>query len=321
MKGLWLFLLFVSFAFSQTKHVKDRLEQILPGVYGVLGHPEVASPKNRGFVSNAYFVETEEGVIVFDALGNYALGRELLEVIRERTKKPVRFVVVSHYHPDHFYGLSAFKKAEAVIIAHTYAYEYLSDPSSLYALQLRQQNLGKLMEGTDLVAPHIGVSTSLILRLGRESFEVRHLCPAHHQSDIIMWMPSKKVLFSGDLVFAGRVPFLGDANTKLLLSCLEELLKYEPEYLLPGHGYYIKGKENIQREVKSLIRYVEDMRQVVRRLYLEGLSLEEVQKRINEEMLKLDPSYAQMPLFFERTPANAYRVYLDIEDELLKEGK
>lgn len=321
MRGLWLLFFLLSFAFSQTKHVKERVQEIVQGVYGAFGYPESANPQNRGFVSNAYFVITEEGVFVFDALGNYTLGKELIDAIRERTDKPIKFVVVSHYHPDHFYGLSAFKGLPVVILAHAQAYEYLSDPSSTYALELRRQNMGKLMEGTSLVPPHVGIMGPVVLRLGGQTFEIKQLCPAHHPGDIIAWMPSKRVLFAGDLVFTGRVPFLGDANTKLLISCLEELLKYEPEYLLPGHGQHIQGKENIQREVKNLIKYVKDMRQVVRNLYLEGLSLQEVQNRVNEEMLKLDPSYAQMPLFFERTPANAYRVYLDIEDELLREGK
>src|SRR5690606_34553940 len=84
-------------------------------VYYVRGRAGMVSKENEGFNSNAGFVVTDDGVVVFDALGTPALGAALLGVIRGVTDQPVRRVIVSHYHSDHFYGVQAFKAAGAEI--------------------------------------------------------------------------------------------------------------------------------------------------------------------------------------------------------------
>ncbi len=83
-----LLLLFLSISFAVPKHVKETLKELSPGIYGVFGVYEQVSPKNRGFISNAYFIITRDGVIVFDALSTYKLGKELVETIRGCSKNP-----------------------------------------------------------------------------------------------------------------------------------------------------------------------------------------------------------------------------------------
>ncbi|MGB9874236.1 MAG: MBL fold metallo-hydrolase, partial [Hydrogenobacter sp.] len=128
---LLLLFLFIYPAFPYyPKHVKETLQEVDKGIYGVFGTYEQVNNKNRGFISNAYFVITKDAVIVFDALSTYKLGKELLETIKSITKKPIKYVVVSHYHTDHFYGLGALKEVGATIIAHPWAYQYLSSEES-----------------------------------------------------------------------------------------------------------------------------------------------------------------------------------------------
>ncbi|MGB5475039.1 MAG: MBL fold metallo-hydrolase, partial [Gammaproteobacteria bacterium] len=79
-------------------------------VYYVIGHSGVPGADNEGHTSNAGFVVTDAGVVVFDALGTPALGYRLLQRIREVTDQPVERIVISHYHADHIYGLQAFKE-------------------------------------------------------------------------------------------------------------------------------------------------------------------------------------------------------------------
>src|SRR5690606_40131262 len=93
-------------------------QRVSERVWYVRGDTGMVSLRNEGFNSNAGFVVTDEGVVVFDALGTPALGAVLLERIRRITKQPVRRVVVSHYHSDHFYGLQALKDAGAEVWAH-----------------------------------------------------------------------------------------------------------------------------------------------------------------------------------------------------------
>ena len=86
------------------------VEQV-PGapIYYTIGSPGIPEQKNQGHTSNAGFVATADGVVVFDALGTPSLGWNLLEAIKKFTAAPVRYNVVSHYHADHIYGLQAFK--------------------------------------------------------------------------------------------------------------------------------------------------------------------------------------------------------------------
>jgi glyoxylase-like metal-dependent hydrolase (beta-lactamase superfamily II) len=131
----------------------------------------------------------------------------------------------------------------------------------------------------------------------------------------------KKVLISRDIVFGGRVPFLGSGNSKSWIECLDKILELEPEVLLLGHGEPLFGKKNIKRQVAWTKKYIQDIRSVVKKLYKEGLSLEEVHARANEEMPKIDTTYSQLPVFFDVNPVNAYHPHFEIEREVLFESK
>jgi glyoxylase-like metal-dependent hydrolase (beta-lactamase superfamily II) len=314
-----LFLLIFSLAFSHyPRHVKETLKNIDRGIYGVFGTYEQVSSENRGFISNAYFVITKDDVVVFDALSSYKLGKELLESIRSITKKPIKYVVISHYHTDHFYGLKAFKDAGAIVIAHPWSYQYLSSEESQNMLKARRQLLSKHMEGTELIRPDITTSESLTIHTGGESFEIHHWCRAHTNGDIVMYIPSRRILFAGDLVFGGRVPFLGSGNSKTWIDCLDRIMQIKPLLLLPGHGPYLKGEEAIQKQVLWTRQYIQDIRSVVKKLYEQGLNIQEVRDKANEEMLRINPEYAQVGAFFDVNPVNAYYIYFEIEREMLE---
>jgi glyoxylase-like metal-dependent hydrolase (beta-lactamase superfamily II) len=307
---------------SYPRHVRETLRELAPGVYGVFGTYEQVSRQNRGFISNAYFVITRDGVFVVDALSTYTLGRELVETIRTKTKLPVRYALITHYHTDHFYGVRALKEAGAVIIAHPWSDEYLADDASKRMHTARLEILGeRLLRGTKLIGPDITTSSSMTIKMGGEIFEIHHWCRAHTDGDLVVWMPKRKILFAGDLVFGGRVPFLGSGNSRTWLLCLEKIKELSPEILLPGHGEPLYGRENIVRQVEWTRDYIRDIRSVVRRLYEEGYSVEEVRNRANEDMLRLNPEYSQLSVFFEVNPVNAYYVYFEIEKEILEEQR
>ncbi|WP_340695846.1 MBL fold metallo-hydrolase [Hydrogenobacter thermophilus] len=313
-----LLIICVSFSAEYSTHVKQTLQEIEGGIYGVFGVYEQVSKENRGFISNAYFVVTKDGVIVFDALSTYKLGKELLETIKSLTDKPVKYLVISHYHTDHFYGAKAFKETGAIIVAHSWSYEYLSSEESQNMLTARRNILGEELDGTELVSPDITTSSSLTIHMGGENFEVYHWCKAHTNGDIVMYIPSKKILIAGDLVFGGRIPFLGSGNSKTWIDCLDDIMRIKPEILLPGHGPYLRGEEEIRKQVTWTKRYIQDIRYVVKKLYEEGLDVEEVKKRANEELLRINPEYAQIGAFFSVNPVNAYYVYFEIEREFLE---
>lgn len=317
----FLLLACLAFAGDYPSHVKETLKKIKGNVYGVFGVYEQVNYDNRGFISNAYFVITEEEVIVIDALTTYKLGKELVQTIKEVTEKPIKFVVVTHYHTDHFYGVGAFKEEGAVVIAHEWAFDYLSQPSSFNFFKARQKLLREHMEGTKMEAPDLTLSQELDIHSGDSTLKVRHFCKAHTPGDIVVWVPSQKVLFSGDIVFDGRLPFLGSGNSKGWLVCLKKILELDPDILLPGHGKPMLSKEIIRERVKWTYKYIDDLRKTIRRMIEEGRDLDYVREHINDALLEIDPSYAQVPVFFDVNPVNAYYVYFEIENELLEEGQ
>ncbi|NPA32139.1 MAG: MBL fold metallo-hydrolase [Aquificae bacterium] len=320
---LLLLLLSLSFAQRYPEHVKETLRRITDRLYGVFGVYEQVSYENRGFISNAYFYVADDGVLVVDALSTYKLGKELLETIRGITDKPVRFLVITHYHTDHFYGAKALKEAGAEVIAHENAYEYLSDPSSYNFFLARKKILGEHMEGTELTPPSLTLKDSLNVYMregeGLKRFEVMHLCEGHTPSDVVVFLPEERILISGDLVFDGRLPFLGSGNSRSWLVCLEKIRELRPRMLLPGHGEPMLTKEQALRAIEQTEKYIRELRSAVKKLIQEGCDVECVRERINEVMLSVDPSYAQIPVFFSVNPVNAYYVYFEIENELLME--
>ncbi|NPA41499.1 MAG: MBL fold metallo-hydrolase [Aquificae bacterium] len=318
-KFFLLFLLGVVVAGEYPKHVKETLRKVAEGVYGVFGVYEQVSYENRGFISNAYFVMTDDGVLVVDALTTYKLGRELVEAVRSLTDKPIRFTVITHYHTDHFYGVGALKEAGSVIIAHEWAFDYVSQPSSWNFYEARKKILKEHMDGTDMVPPDITLTKDLDIHLGKHRFEVRHFCKAHTPGDIVVWIPDKKVLFSGDIVFDGRLPFLGSGNSRGWLKCLDKIMELDPNILLPGHGNPMLTKDKIRDRVLWTRKYIADLRNTIRKMIEEGQDIDYVREHINEAMLEIDPSYAQVPVFFDVNPVNAYYVYFEIENEMLEE--
>jgi glyoxylase-like metal-dependent hydrolase (beta-lactamase superfamily II) len=141
-RGLLLLLPFAAVA-ADYAAIKSRVTpiEVTPRVFYVQGKPGIASAENEGYNSNAGFVVTDDGVVVIDALGTPPLGQALVEAIRGVTRKPVRRVIVTHYHADHFYGLEPLKRAGAEVWAHERAKDYLDSGEAQRRLEQRSRDL------------------------------------------------------------------------------------------------------------------------------------------------------------------------------------
>jgi glyoxylase-like metal-dependent hydrolase (beta-lactamase superfamily II) len=152
--------------------------EVTPRVFYVQGQAGVASTANEAFNSNAGFVVTEDGVVVIDALGSPALGDALLKAIRAVTPKPVKRVIVTHYHADHFYGLEPLKKAGAEVWAHRAALEYLDGGEAQRRLQQRAVDLFPWIDDkTVLVRADRWLDGDATFMLGGTRFDIHHRVP------------------------------------------------------------------------------------------------------------------------------------------------
>ncbi len=284
-------------------------QRIAPGVYMVQGKPGVASRENQGFNSNAGFVVTSEGVVVIDALGTPALGQALLNAIHKITDKPVRRVIVTHYHADHFYGLQAFKQAGAEIWAHVGAREYLEGSEGMARLAQRRQDLAPWVDDTTrLIAPDKWLVGNTSFKMGATNFDIVHLGPAHSPEDVIVIVGDSGVVFTGDILFTGRIPFVGEADSKRWLQTFSKLLDLRPKILVTGHGEPSRKPETDLTLTRDYLIY-----------------LREVMGKAVEDFVPFDEAYARtdwsrfakVPAFEAANRINAYGTYLLMEKESL----
>jgi len=192
-----------------TTDVEMELKKVSEHIYYVQGKAGIATD-NEGFISNAGFIVTDDGVIVFDALGTPSLAALFLKKIRSVTDKPILKVIMSHYHADHIYGLQVFKEQGAEIIAPKGAMDYLSSPMAEERIEERRFSLEPWVnETTQLVSPDIILDKTMTFSHGGITFTLDVLGSAHSDGDLTLYVEPDRVLFSGDIIFEGRIPYLG----------------------------------------------------------------------------------------------------------------
>ncbi|MEQ1437913.1 MBL fold metallo-hydrolase [Fontimonas sp. SYSU GA230001] len=286
-----------------------RSRQIGPHTWYVEGEAGAATRENRGFNANAGFVVTADGVVVFDALGTPALGAALLAEIRRRTQAPIRRVILSHYHADHAYGLAPLRVAGAQIWAHRGAKIYLdSEPARTRLAQRRETLAPWIPADFELIEPDHWVDGDFDFTLGGVRFDIRHVGPAHSPEDLSMLVLPDGVLFTGDLVFAGRIPFLGDADSAGWLAALDKLADPRARVLVPGHG---TASTDAQAALRLTRDYLLDLRAQMRQAVADLLPFDEAYARARWD------AWSGLAAFAEGHRANAYAVYLEMERESL----
>ncbi len=290
--------------------VEMEVKKVSDHVYYVEGVPGIATD-NQGFISNAGFVVTGEGVVVFDSLGTPSLAHKLVSKIREITEQPIKKVIVSHFHADHIYGLMVFEELGAEIIAPYGAQKYLQSEAAAERLEERQFSLDPWVnEDTRLVLPDTTIEKSDTFTMGGITFTINFMGKAHSDGDLTLLVEPDKVLFSGDIIFEGRIPFVGNADSKKWLETLTRLETEGLNALVPGHG----PVSHAPKETISLTRrYLAYLREVL------GAGIEELMP-FDEVYAEADWSeFEDLPAFEEGNRINAYQVYLSMEAELLEE--
>jgi glyoxylase-like metal-dependent hydrolase (beta-lactamase superfamily II) len=285
-------------------------QRISEHAYVFQGEAGPASAANRGFMSNSGFAVTTDGVVVFDALGTPALGAAMVKAIARVTREPIRRVIVSHYHADHFYGLQPLKAAGAEIWAHTKARDYLASPIAQDRLEQRRTELFPWVdEKTRLVPADLWLDGDTDFVFGGLHFSIIFVGGGHSPEDVMLAVKEDDVLFAGDMLFAGRIPFVGNADSKVWLLALDKMLALKPRIVVPGHGAISRDPERDASLTRDYLRY-----------------LRETMGRAARDMEDFSAAYDQVdwsrfsgyPAFREANRGNAYNTYLLMEKEALQ---
>ncbi|EDP75281.1 MBL fold metallo-hydrolase [Hydrogenivirga sp. 128-5-R1-1] len=281
-----------------------ELQKVGDRIYMAKGGYGLPSKENRGFISNAYGVLTREGWVVIDTLSTPELAREFISELKKVKDAPILYVIVTHYHMDHWFGIAPYKEEGAKFIAHTNLKEFYEDGSADMVLEGAQKSFG-VFGSVKLFPPDIVVDSRVKLRVGGDVIEIIPMTPAHTNTDLVIRVGS--FYFVGDLVSYKRIPFMGDRNvsTKAWLEVLDRIRKLRPKVLLGGHG------DPMDKKAIAWTRdYITFVREEVRRLKDEGLFIDEVKEKLKDSPFKDSKMYE---VFHMR---NVYSVFNELDMEL-----
>lgn len=259
---------------------------------------------------NVAFLVTDEGVLVVDSGTSPEAGKLVMDEIAKKTDKPVRYLVLTHYHGDHTFGLQAYPASTVIIAQQNTAdnIRHLNEPrlrgmmekqmpemiaaQKLKVDELRkkrakdlkqeEQRLKELeaglaqMQALRFVYPGVTFQTKLSILLGGQEVEVVHLGRGHTDGDALVYFPGLKVLHAGDLLFAGSYPYIGveaGADTANWGAAIEKAGSWNVVTVIPGHGR-LTDKPGLLK----MAAYLTELREMVKGAIAVGKSLEEAKK-------------------------------------------
>ena len=250
-------------------------EEVAPGVFVRVGVHEPMTAGNAGVIANGGFVVGGEAVAVIDPGGSAEAGEALLAMIRERTDLPVGFVVVTHMHPDHAFGASAFEGAGAggaapVLVGHRRLDRALAARWEGYR-EANRAAMGAMVDRPERVPTDLAVEGEAALDLGGRVLRLRAWPTAHTDNDLTALDEGTGTLFAGDLLFAGHLPAL-DGSLTGWLAVMDALAEVPAERVVPGHGPAAMDWPGALEPQRA---YLEGLAEALRARIAEGASMAE----------------------------------------------
>lgn len=281
--------------------------------YFLFGSIATLDTHNRGWNGNAGFVVTDAGVVVIDSLGTPLLGQRLIATIRSITTQPIKYLIITHNHPDHAYGASAFRQLDGItIITHQGGIDYNHSETLQSSVDYRQQMLARDMKGFQPVKADIYIQPPPFrhqkIKLGKNRFDIYNTGTHHSYGDLIVHQPDQKILWVSDLVFNQRTTYMGDGDSAQILKVQDWLSKTFPdiELMVPGHGSAQTPPFPMQSRTHD---YVSRMRAAMRKAVEDGVSMADAVQQVEFQ------DWQDSRLYEQNQRANANFVYREMEKE------
>lgn len=249
---------------GQAERSRYMVKEIAPGVHVHEGRHELFSPHNAGDIANAGFVIGSEAVAVIDTGGSAMTGASLCAAIREATRRPIRYVINTHMHPDHVFGNAAFVADAPAFVGHHKLARALAARAERYITANRALLGDAAFAGTQLIPPTVPVRDRLVLDLGGRSLILEAQPTAHTDNDLIVRDAVTGTVFLGDLLFAEHVPTL-DGSIKGWLALIDRLAENPAGRVVPGHGpAAMEWPEAARPQRRYLAQIAADVRAMVK---------------------------------------------------------
>ncbi|MFP3873666.1 MAG: MBL fold metallo-hydrolase [Thiohalophilus sp.] len=290
--------------------------QLTRQTYFLFGTISNLNKDNRGWNANAGFVVTDEGVVVIDTLGTPRLGRRLIATVRSVTDKPIRYLIITHNHPDHAYGAAAFQSLDAVtVIAHPGTRDYNNSSTLEESVAYRREQLAGDMQdfsppGADQYIEQSRFNKEVI-ELGEQRFEIYNTGRHHSYGDLVVYQPAEKLVWISDLAFNQRTTYMGDGDSEQILEGHEWLMDNfsDARLMIPGHG----GPQTEPFPMVSKTRdYVQRLRREMREAVEQGVSMQDAVSNTEFE------DWEDIRLYEDNHSANANYIYREMEREFFE---
>jgi glyoxylase-like metal-dependent hydrolase (beta-lactamase superfamily II) len=286
--------------FASTKDLADKkvsLEELGPGLYGYTAEGD----PNSGVVIG------EDSVLVVDAQATPDMARDVIARIRTVADKPIKHVVLTHYHAVRVLGASGYSGVE--IIA--------SDVTRHMIVERGQQDMDseigrfpRLFRGKEsirgLTWPHITFHKKMTLWMGSREVQIIHIGRSHTAGDTVVWLPKERVLFAGDTVEFGATPYCGDAHFADWPGTLDAIRALKPEKLVPGRGRSLVSPQEVEEGLAGTATFTSDLFAITKRAVAQGWDLHATYQ---EAMAQMRPKYGHWVIFEHCMPFDVSRAY------------
>lgn len=260
---------------------------------------------------NTGIVIGDDAVMVIDTQATPAMAQDVIRRIREVTDKPIKYVLLSHYHAVRVLGASAYQ-AEGCeqIIASQDTYDLIVErgeqdkASEIGRFPRLFRNVESVPPG--LTWPTITFTSKMTLWLGKLEVQILQLGRGHTKGDTVVWLPQDRVLFSGDLVEFDATPYAGDAYFQDWPQTLDNIAALKPEKLVPGRGPALQSMEQVAAGLAGTRAFVSELYESVKAGASAGRELKAVYR---ETFDRLAPKYGQWVIFAHCMPFDVTRAY------------
>lgn len=266
---LWIALCFPVLSSAASVH------KIGPDLYAYISDNDASA--------NSTFLVSDQGILVVDTGLNEQEGRKLLAEIHKVSPAPVRWIVNTHYHPDHRGGNSVVGP-DAIIISTAFT-------------RSKAENSTQENSVNETVGPK-----GLAFYLGGHEVRIYHPGPAHTQGDLIVYFPDEHAIATGDLFLTNSCPAMDDGDMENWIAALDQILTLPVEHIVPGH-FELATKTELQR----FHNYLADLRDQVARMYRQGLPLERIQASLALDAYKNFRQYPNYEATFKDNAAAYYQ--------------
>jgi glyoxylase-like metal-dependent hydrolase (beta-lactamase superfamily II) len=286
--------------------VEVSFTRVTDGVFAYVGETGPRSYDNEGLNATIGMIDTPAGVVLIDSGATFQSARKIHEAVRQITPRPVRWVINTGGQDHRWLGNAYFIAQGAEVIAHASARADMQARAGDHMAALGA-TLKERAEGTVPTLPTRFVEGSdIALELGGITLGLRHRGGGHTPGDMMVWLPGKKVLFSGDIVYVERMlSVIPVSNTQAWLASFKVIEDLQPQYIVPGHG----AVSTLTTARADTADYLVALRAHMKKAVDDGVDVSAAVKSFGAA------PFMRLRNAAELMPGNGSRTYLELERE------